>query len=81
MSKPSNDISKLSFEDAINELNSIIETLETGEVSLEKAVDLYVRGNQLNSQCEKRLTDAKMKVEKVSINEKTQEITLEPFTE
>ncbi len=59
------DIRALSFEEALSELESIVRKLESGEASLEDAITHYERGNQLRRHCEKKLQDAKMKVEQI----------------
>ena len=55
----------LSFEEALKELEEIVNSLERGDVSLEEAIEAYERGSILKNQCEKRLKEAKMKVEKI----------------
>ena len=55
----------LSFEEALKELEEIVNSLERGDVSLEDAIEAYERGSILKNQCEKRLKEAKMKVEKI----------------
>ena len=55
----------LSFEEALKELEEIVNSLERGDVSLEDAIEAYERGSMLKIQCEKRLKEAKMKVEKI----------------
>lgn len=78
MSTAKKDISKLSFEEASLELDDIINKLDSGEVGLEKAIELYERGNELRAHCESKLTSAKLKIEKITIKEKAQ-VILEPF--
>ena len=55
----------LTFEEALNELEDIVNSLERGEISLEDAIKAFERGTELKNQCEKRLKEAKMKVEKI----------------
>ncbi len=67
--KPKNaDIKNLSFEEAIEELESIVSGFESGKVELEEAIEQYTRGAALKEYCEKKLKDAKLKVEKISQN-------------
>ena len=66
MSAPA-DISALSFEAALEELESIVQKLEGGEVELEKSIALYQRGAALKAHCEARLKDAQLKVDKIVI--------------
>ena len=60
-----NDVSKLSFEDALKELESIVDKLERGDVPLEKSIEIYERGAALKSHCEQKLKSAELKVEQI----------------
>jgi len=64
--KPS-ALEKLSFEDALRELETIVASLERGEVSLEDAIAAFERGTELKSHCQARLEEARMKVEKIKV--------------
>ncbi len=66
--KISEDIKSLSFEDALSELEAIVEKLEAGNVDLEKSIEFYERGTQLKAHCEAKLTAAKSKVEKFTLS-------------
>ncbi|MCQ8185739.1 exodeoxyribonuclease VII small subunit [Parvularcula maris] len=59
------DVAKLSFEDALKELEQIISKLEGGDVPLEQSIDLYERGAALRSHCEKTLGAARERIEKI----------------
>ena len=61
-------IDGMSFEEALKELESIVERFESGNVSLDEAVAAYARGTQLKQHCQKRLDEAKMKVESIRIS-------------
>jgi len=61
------DIKKLSFEAALQELETIVSELETGEVDLEKSIKVYERGTALKAHCEDKLREAEMKVEKITL--------------
>ncbi|MBN8530384.1 MAG: exodeoxyribonuclease VII small subunit [Alphaproteobacteria bacterium] len=65
MPEPAADIANLSFEQAMKELEQIVRRLESGQGELEKAIEDYARGTALKAHCEKRLADARMKVEKI----------------
>ncbi|MEC7735110.1 MAG: exodeoxyribonuclease VII small subunit [Pseudomonadota bacterium] len=60
-----NDIKDLSFEQALSELEDIVEKLEQGDIDLEDSIDIYERGNLLKAHCEKKLESAKMKIDKI----------------
>lgn len=59
------DLSTLSFEDALRELESIVARLESGDAALDESITLYARGDALRAQCEKRLKDAQARIEKI----------------
>ena len=59
------EITTLSFEDALKELESIVQQLERGQVKLDEAITAYERGALLRCHCEQKLAEAKMKVEKI----------------
>ena len=44
MSKIPEEINKLSFEKAMEELSEIVENLESGNIDLEKSIEYYTRG-------------------------------------
>src|SRR3990170_5801060 len=59
------DIAKLSFEDALDELQALVRTLEKGESKLDQAVQAYERGVALKRHCEVKLREAQAKVDKI----------------
>lgn len=59
------DIAKLSFEDALAELEAIVRQLEEGKGKLEDAIKAYARGAALKRHCEAKLAEARAKVEKI----------------
>ena len=61
------DIAAMSFEDALAELEAIVRGLEEGKGNLEDAIGAYERGAALKRHCERKLNEAKAKVEKISI--------------
>jgi exodeoxyribonuclease VII small subunit len=58
-------VDKMSFEEALAELEGIVRQLETGDVELEKSIAIYERGAALKAQCEARLKSAELKVEQI----------------
>lgn len=64
----STDVSKMTFEAALSELESIITKLEGGEVALEESIDLYERGAKLRAHCETKLKSAREKIEKIVLD-------------
>ena len=62
-----NKISELSFEEAIKDLQKIVEELENGNVELEKSIELYERGAKLRMHCEDKLRVAEKKITEISL--------------
>ena len=60
------DISGLSFEDALEQLEAIVRTLESGEAKLDDAIGAYERGIALKTHCEKKLGEARARIEKIA---------------
>ena len=60
------DINSLEFETALSELEDIVRRLEQGQISLDDAINSYERGALLKQHCEKKLEQARMRVEKIS---------------
>lgn len=63
------EVSKLSFEQALAELEEIVSRLEKGEVNLEDSIAIYERGAALKAHCEKKLKDAQARIEKIVVSE------------
>lgn len=63
----SDDIAGMSFEDALSELETIVRQLEAGDSKLEDSIAAYERGAALKKHCEKKLSEAKAKVDKISL--------------
>ena len=63
-----NNINNLSFEEALEELESITDSFEDGDSTLENAVNLYNKGVLLKKHCEKKLKEAKKKIDEVKVN-------------
>jgi exodeoxyribonuclease VII small subunit len=59
-------IENLSFEQALAELESIVKKMDSGQESLELAINSFERGVQLKNHCENKLQEAKLKIEKIT---------------
>lgn len=57
---------KVSFEEALQELESITEKLERGQLTLEESIKAYERGMELKKICTERLKEAEGKIEYLS---------------
>ena len=58
-------LENMTFEDAMKELERLVDSLDKGDVSLDEAIAAYDRGSQLKDHCQKKLNEAKMKVETI----------------
>ena len=56
---------QMSFEEALGKLEEIVDRLEKGEVSLDDAVKAYEEGSMLKNECQKRLDEARLKVDQI----------------
>lgn len=81
MAKPTGtaDIKTMSFEDALKELESIVDRLEKGDVELEASIAIYERGEALRSHCDGLLRKAEARVEKISLSQDGEPSGVEPL--
>jgi len=73
------DVKQLSFERAIEELESIVKRLEEGKVPLEESVAIYERGEALKRRCEELLRQAEARVEKITTDASGEATGIEPL--
>jgi exodeoxyribonuclease VII small subunit len=73
------DIEKLSFEEALAQLEKIVSQLESGNAELENSIELYERGTALKAHCEARLKAAEAKVEKIRLSASGEAAGTEPL--
>jgi len=73
------DISALSFEEAMAALDQVVAQLESGNAPLEQSIELYTRGTQLKAHCEAKLKDAQSKIEKITLDENGAASGTQPF--
>ncbi|HSF13224.1 MAG TPA: exodeoxyribonuclease VII small subunit [Erythrobacter sp.] len=59
------DLSRMSFEEALSALESIVQQLERGDVPLDQSISLYERGEALRAACQQRLDAAQARIEKI----------------
>ena len=59
-------IDKLSYEEALEELKQIVARLNEGKVTLDESLQLYKRGNELSSYCDKKLREVTQKISEVN---------------
>jgi exodeoxyribonuclease VII small subunit len=73
------EVKKLSFERAIEELESIVKRLEEGKVPLEESVAIYERGEALKRRCEELLRQAEARVDKITTDANGEATGTEPL--
>ncbi len=73
-------LEKLSFEEALGELETIVRSLETGQAPLEQSIDAYERGIALKKHCETKLREAQAKIEKITVG-KDGSLSTQPLDE
>ncbi|MEM6461501.1 MAG: exodeoxyribonuclease VII small subunit [Pseudomonadota bacterium] len=66
--KGNGDIAKMSFEQALDELEKIVASLESGDVPLNRSIEIYERGEALKLHCEKQLKAAEDRIEKIRLD-------------
>ena len=59
------EIDTLSYEAAYQALEAVLEQLDSGELALEQAVDLYERGQRLSAHCQRLLEEAELKIKRL----------------
>ena len=69
----------LTFEQALSELEEIVQKLEAGDASLDEAIKAYSRGIELKNQCQRRRDSARLQVEKIQFPKDGSEAVTEPF--
>ena len=65
------DVSQLSFEDALRRLEEIVRTLEKGEAPLDRSIELFQEGD--------RLKDAQARIEQIAFGSDGKPAGLKPF--
>jgi exodeoxyribonuclease VII small subunit len=71
--KQKNDIGKMSFEEAIKELTSIVSKIEQGQIPLQDSLEQYERGMALIKHCRGILRQAEKRIEKIATEEKSED--------
>ncbi|MGN7771372.1 exodeoxyribonuclease VII small subunit [Phyllobacterium sp. 22552] len=73
------DIAAMSFEQALDQLEKIVDDLERGDVPLEQSIRIYERGEALKKHCDAQLKSAEDKVEKIKLGRDGQPVGTEPL--
>lgn len=61
-------VEEMSFEEAMKELERVVDALDGGEVPLEDSIALYQRGDALRKRCDKLLKEAEEKVHAITLD-------------
>lgn len=75
------DIAKMSFEEALDELETIVSKLEGGQAPLQESIEIYERGEALKKHCEALLKMAEARIEKITLAKDGTPAGTEPLDE
>ena len=73
MAKKTDDISSLSFEQAIKSLNEIVQNIESGETPLQASLEQYEKGMTMIKHCRGILQQAEKRIEKIAADGDTED--------
>ncbi len=74
---PAEEKPALSFESGLQELESIVKEMESGDLPLELALELFEKGMRLSESCRKQLQEAETRIE--TLVRKGDKVSPEPF--
>jgi exodeoxyribonuclease VII small subunit len=77
--EPNADIRAMSFEQALDALERIVDDLEKGDVALDQSIRIYERGEALKAHCDRLLKAAEDKVEKIRLSRDGKPVGTEPL--
>jgi exodeoxyribonuclease VII small subunit len=63
------DVAGMTFEQALAELEAIVQELERGQLDLDAAIKAYERGTQLKTHCTAKLREAQLRVERITLSD------------
>ena len=64
--KKEKELGGLNFEQAIDELSGIVESIESGQTPLQSSIEQYEKGMELIKHCREILQTAEKKIEKIA---------------
>lgn len=73
------EIAEMSFEAALDELEKIVQQLESGRAPLQESIAIYERGEALKGHCEKLLKQAEARIEKITLSKDGSPTGTEPL--
>lgn len=68
---------QFSFEAGLQQLESVVKEMESGDLPLERALELFERGMKLSETCRKQLEEAETRIE--ILTRKAGEMQPQPF--
>jgi len=71
---------KMSFEEALKELEAIVENLEKGDLTLDESINAFQRGIEISRYCSKKLDEVERKIS-ILIENENGEIQEKEFTD
>ena len=79
MTAETSNVTALSFEQAVSELENIVARLERGDVPLDQSIEIYERGEALKKHCETLLSAAEARIEKIRVDRNGKAVGTEPL--
>src|SRR6185312_15367616 len=73
------DVKAMSFEQALDALEKIVDDLERGDVPLDQSIRIYERGEALKAHCDRLLKAAEDKVENIRLSRDGKPVGTEPL--
>jgi exodeoxyribonuclease VII small subunit len=64
---PGPEVVRMSFEQALAELEKIVQDLVRGQLDLDAAIRAYARGTALKEHCQQKLQEARLRVERITL--------------
>jgi exodeoxyribonuclease VII small subunit len=72
-------VEQMTFEEALAELETIVQRLERGQLDLDASIAAYERGTLLRQHCADKLRQAQLRVEKLTLDREGGGAKLQPF--
>lgn len=72
-------VEQMTFEEALAELEGVVNALERGDVALDDSIALYERGARLRARCQQKLAEAEEKVSRITLGDGGQPTGTVPF--
>ncbi len=68
-------MNEIKFEKAIQRLEKIVDDLETGELDIDKSLEIFEEGIKMSRVCSKKLSEAEAKIEQLTRDQKGKLVT------